>query len=280
MGRFRRRTLVLDDGRGRWSYGQHNDNYLGFPGGVSARRLHALGVAQAGRFGVGFRNETATGVEEAPFGFRIRATRRSYAARTLIWAAGVQDHWPEFRNALRLVGTRLFWCIVCDGWRTLERRVLLLGNDDKAVRTTLQFRTYTRQLTLIVDPDRGSVSRAARDKLLQAGIKLRRCRVRGAHEEDGALSVALEDGTRERCEYVFSLLGSQPRIEPLAGLAVERARNGHLRIDDKNRTSLRGFFAAGDVTNKHSHQIVSAVHEGATAAQAANQLLYPDVQKL
>ena len=46
MGRFRRRTLVLDCGDGRWSYGQVNDNYLGFPSGVTGIRLRALGRAQ------------------------------------------------------------------------------------------------------------------------------------------------------------------------------------------------------------------------------------------
>ncbi len=51
MGRFKRKTLLVDSGEGRWVYGQRNENYLGFPHGVSSRRLHTLGVAQASRFG-------------------------------------------------------------------------------------------------------------------------------------------------------------------------------------------------------------------------------------
>ena len=43
---------------------------------------------------------------------------------------------------------------------------------------------------------------------------------------------------------------------------------------------LPALFAAGDVTDKHTHQVVSAAHEGAVAAQAANQVLYPPAQKL
>jgi thioredoxin reductase (NADPH) len=34
-------------------------------------------------------------------------------------------------------------------------------------------------------------------------------------------------------------------------------------------------YAAGDVTRIHGHQITTAVHEGATAASAANYYLYP-----
>jgi thioredoxin reductase (NADPH) len=60
----------------------------------------------------------------------------------------------------------------------------------------------------------------------------------------------------------------------LKDLPLERTTAGYVVIDDKNRTNLAGFFAAGDVSNKHSHQVVSAAHEGAMAAQAANHVLY------
>ena len=64
------------------------------------------------------------------------------------------------------------------------------------------------------------------------------------------------------------------------GCPVALARNGHVRTDQKSRTSLPTFFAAGDVTNRHSHQVVAAVHEGAAAAMAANHVLYPALQRL
>jgi thioredoxin reductase (NADPH) len=158
--------------------------------------------------------------------------------------------------------------------------VVVLGNDDKAARTTLQFCTYTRRLTLLVEPGAGRLGRLARDKLVAAGVRILHCRIREAHEADGGLALALDDGSACRTDYLFSLLGWQPRTRPLEGLSLERARNGHLRVDDKNRTSLPGLFAAGDVSNRHSHQVASAVHEGAMAAQAANQVLYPPFQKL
>src|SRR6185437_10169388 len=54
MGRFLRRTLVLDAGEGRSSFEQVNENYLGFPDGVKVRELRVLGRKQAERFGVEF----------------------------------------------------------------------------------------------------------------------------------------------------------------------------------------------------------------------------------
>ena len=280
MGRFRRSTLVLDAGDGRWSYGQVNENYLGFPGGVRARRLHALGCEQARRFGVAFESAAVTAI--APRGglFALRHERGRATARTVIWAAGVRDNWPSFPGVRRLVGRHLFWCIVCDGWRTREKPVLLLGRDAKAVGTALQFLTYTRRLTFLLDPGARLDARCHR-KLAEAGIPLRTARVkRVVATPDRIERVLLDDGTALRPHAIFSLYGSEPRTDLLRDLPVALARNGHVRVDEKGRTSLPALFAAGDVTNRHAHQVVAAVFEGAAAAMAANHVLYPPLQRL
>jgi len=280
MGRFRRSTLVLDCGDGRWNYGQVNDNYLGFPGGVRARRLHVLGRLQAERFGVEFRSARVTRVAARRAGYALKFDGGQVEARTVIWAAGVQDKWPDFPGVRRLVGHRLFWCIVCDGWRTLGRSVLILGNRERAVGTALQFLTYTRTLTFLADPSSRLSARCHR-KLGEGGIAFRKGRIRRVEvSESGIERVLLDDGSALRADYIFSLYGSDPRTELLRAVPVALARNGHVRTDMKNRTSLPTFFAAGDVTDRHSHQVVAAVHEGAAAAMAANHVLYPALQRL
>ena len=280
MGRFRRSTLVLDSGDGRWSYGQTNDNYLGFPRGVRARRLHALGRLQAERFGVAFREAEVTGIAPRDGGYAIEMGRAHAAARTVIWAAGVRDNWPEFPGARRLVGHWLFWCIVCDGWRTRGRRVLLLGDRERAVSTALQFLTYTEDLLFLAGPGARLSARCHR-KLGEGGIPLLRGRVkRVLSGEKGIARVVLADGKALRADYIFSLYGSEPRTDLLRALPVALAANGHVRIDEKNRTNVPTFFAAGDVTDRHGHQVVTAVHEGAAAAMAANHVLYPPRQRL
>jgi len=281
MGRFRRRTVVLDCGDGRWSYGQLNQNYLGFPDGVSARKLHDLGRRQAENFGVHFREGEVQSIERTDPNFRLGSTFGPIEARSVIWAAGVRDHWPSFPGAHDLVGHHLFWCIVCDGWRTLGKSLLVLGNDRKAAGTTLQFLTYTQDITLLVDPNDYKIDRRARRKLESRGIRVIADGIRKLHPRAGSCgSVELGGGEHLDPDIIFSLYGSSPRTELLRDLGVELASNGHVRIDDKNRTNLERFYAAGDVSNKHSHQVVSAAHEGAQAAQAANFFLYGSDQKL
>jgi thioredoxin reductase len=62
-------------------------------------------------------------------------------------------------------------------------------------------------------------------------------------------------------------------MDKLLGVALDA--QGYIRADTAQKTNVPGVFAAGDVTRLFSHQITTAVHEGATAATAANQCLYP-----
>jgi thioredoxin reductase (NADPH) len=137
-------------------------------------------------------------------------------------------------------------------------------------------------VTLLSDSTHGRrLSSRARAKLTQCGIAHTEGRVRKViTSKERVRRVVLDDGRALEADILFSLYGSTPRTELLRDVPVTLDRNGHVRIDDKNRTSLPGFFAAGDVDGKHSHQVISAAHEGAMAAQAANHVLYPAAQRL
>jgi len=174
----------------------------------------------------------------------------------------------------RLVGTSLFWCIVCDGWRTRDKDVLIFGNADSVGSTVLQFLTYTRRLTVLVDPEKDKLSLDMQMRLEAEGIAVLRGSVKRVHQAGSMLRVVLTGGKVLEPDYLFSLLGSTPKTSLLRDLPVVLDDRGHVVIDDKNRTCLATFFAAGDVSNKHSHQVVSAAHEGAMSAQAANHVLY------
>jgi thioredoxin reductase (NADPH) len=284
MARFRRRTLVLDDGRGRWTYGQRNDNYLGFPRGVSALRLQRLGSAQAARFGASFAAATIQKVRRSSAGFELTSAEgERWRARTLIWATGVVDHWPAFPGAKRLVGKRLFWCIVCDGWRTRDVPILLVGDDDRDVNTALQFLTYTRQVTFLVAPSGARPSPRALRRLESNRVAVTEGSIRRvegvtgevlAGDESSRLTVRLRDGRGLEVSYLFGLLGSRPRTRALSKLGVEFDDRGCIVTDEKCVTPIAGFFAAGDVTNQHSHQVIAAAHEGSMAAVEANMWLY------
>ena len=281
LGRFLRRTVVLDGGAGRSAGQQLNENYLGFPRGVRASRLRELGWRQAERFGVQFvEGNVNTGSCEDDH-FVLEGDCGTWQGRTVILATGVTDIWPAFPNVERYIGRSLFWCITCDGFRTRGKRTVLIGATDEAVTTACQFLEYTDQLTFITvnTSDESVISPEKYESLHENGIEV----VEGAIERvagpRGMVKQVFVDGKPVEAEILFSLLGSTPNSRLAAQMGVLLDEKGYVRIDKEQRTNVRRVYAAGDLTGPYAHQVSSAVHEGAMAAQAANYDLYADFQR-
>ena len=113
------------------------------------------------------------------------------------------------------------------------------------------------------------------------GIKTIQDKPVGFIGEPGAMKgVRLAKGEIVEGEIAFSLLGCNPRNQLARDIGVQCTPAGYIKVDEDGQTSVPGFFCAGDISKMHSHQVVSAAHEGAEAAQSANYYLYAGYQKL
>lgn len=90
------------------------------------------------------------------------------------------------------------------------------------------------------------------------------------------LVIRAPDGTREELavDGIFVELGLIPNSEMVRDL-VDLDEEGRVMVDNVNRTSCPGLFAAGDVTDAYAEQVLIAVGEGAKAALSAFNYLMP-----
>ena len=65
-------------------------------------------------------------------------------------------------------------------------------------------------------------------------------------------------------EGIFVEIGLMPNSEFIK--EADKNERGEIKVNSQNETSLRGVFAAGDVTNVPEKQIIIAAGEGAKAA--------------
>jgi thioredoxin reductase (NADPH) len=280
MGRFLRRTLILDVGDGRSSFSQVTDNYLGFPSGIPIRELRRLGREQAQRFGVEIRSTEVTRLERERGHFVAHCRGNVYRGKTVILCTGVEDIWPAIPDVQSYVGKTLFWCIACDGFRTANKDIVMFGLDDEAAISACQFKLYTDRITFIAPPERLECSKPQIKTLENHGIAVLEGEVAKIEGRPDRLeAVVLTDGRTIPCDLMFSLFGCRPNVKLALDLGADLTSKGYVRINEDGYTTVPGLFCAGDVSGIHSHQVSSAVHEGAEAAQTANYFLYASYQK-
>jgi thioredoxin reductase (NADPH) len=282
LARYNRSVVVADHGSGRSTTHETNENYLGFPDGIKSTDLRDLGKRQAMRFGAEFVDCKIEEIVRLEDGFRASCDGIDLNGRTLILATGVRDYLPEFENrdVNEFFGKSLFWCITCDGHKVRDSRVIVIGRDDEAATTTLQFLNFTRQLTLVTNRRTGDheISNEKQRHLADAGIPLIEDEVSKVYGREGFMNaIQLDGGQRLEVEYMFSHQGARPNTLLAKPLGVDLDEIGYIKVDAEQRTNVPMIFAAGDVTREYAHQVVTAAHEGSTAACSANYELYrPD----
>lgn len=282
LARSNRQVAVIDGGRGRSTFRQVNHNYLGFPGGIEARALRELGRRQVSQYPVAFLDDDVRLVRKTKSGFEaVLTSERCIRGRTMVIATGVTDDFPKVPDWQTFVGRSLFWCIVCDGYSARGKRVVAVGNDDHAAVTALQFLQFTPAVTLVANATACEIGAKYRRRLKQQGIPLILGELAEFLGDDGILGeVVLEDGTRLEADFVFSLQGGTPNSGLASALGADLNSHGFVVVDDDQQTSVPGLFAAGDVSGRHSHQVATAVHQGLTAATAAQYYLMNPWQRI
>ncbi len=281
LARFLRTTVVIDGGGGRMAGPQLNENYLGFPKGIRADELLRRGRRQAERFGARFVDGTVATITRDEKQFVLSGECGHWRARTMILATGVTDIWPAVADVQRYVGRSLFWCITCDGFRTRGKRTVLVGADEASVTTALQFLVYTRDLVFIATGPGGSTEIAPEQLQLlrDKGIDVVEGSLERLEGARGQIRRVHAGGQAYETQLLFSLLGQVPNATLAAQCGVCVTEGGYVCVDSDQRTNVPRLFAAGDVTGPYAHQVTSAVHGGAMAAQAANYALYADFQQ-
>jgi thioredoxin reductase (NADPH) len=280
LARAVRSVVVFDrPQRGRSDYPQVNHNYLGFPDGLPALELCERGTAQARRYGARFCGSEVVSARRAPGGFVLDgANGETCRARGVILATGVRDHWTSFPGFEAFVGRSLHWCIVCDGYEMRGKRVVVAGNDDETAITALQMRRFTDEVTLVTNDGALGLTPEVADRLARRGLPIVVGRIACGNARPGEpgmlASLRLEDGRELPAEHLFSHQGATPQTALARALGVELTGGGYVKADTDQRTSQPFVYAAGDCTRLFAHQIVTAAHEGATAAQTLNYDLF------
>ncbi len=285
LGRLRRSALVIDSAHGRSTWHQVNRNYLGFPDGVHATALRELGETQARRFGVEFVEEVVDRISCSGDGperrFTCEASAGTFVSRTLILATGVSDNFPEFEGSQKCIGKSMFWCIFCDGYEAIDKRVVVLGHTDYAAALALQLLVFTRKVTLVSWNGKFELDKSRMRSLEACGIATYEsdCVAYECRKEGYIHSIRLANEGQLDLDMLFVAQETEPNTQLANQLKAALDKDGYIRTDAEQRTNVDGVFAAGDVTRLFSHQVSSAVHEGAAAAAAANHYLYEDWQK-
>ncbi|MFH0911785.1 MAG: thioredoxin-disulfide reductase [Planctomycetota bacterium] len=254
-------------------------NYPGFPEGIDGPALAEKMRAQAERYGVVFLDREAVGLSQDGSTFLVTLKKDTIRAKTVIVATGSDPQKLGVPGESELRGKGVSYCGTCDAPFFRNKRVMVVGGGDSALKEALYIAKFASAVTLVHRRDAFRAEKFYRKQVLAHDrIAIRwNTVVRSIRGENKVQSVTLEDvktGSREDVEMdgIFIFVGSIPNTQLLCRLMPDFCCN-HVRTDLDMMTSIPGLFAVGDVREHSYRQVATAVGEGATAAMAAEHYL-------
>ncbi|MDQ2080992.1 NAD(P)/FAD-dependent oxidoreductase [Xanthobacteraceae bacterium Astr-EGSB] len=264
LARYRRDVLVVDDGASRAALIPESHNYPGFSDGISGEALLDRLGEQAEQYGARRLRGRVEALRREGGLFVAHSDGKSLHARRVLLATGIVDDSPDLPD-LEYVIERgaLRYCPICDAYEALDKKIGVLGRATPAAKKARFLRTWSRDVTVLAT-DAPEPALAA--ELARTGIKTM-AGVAGLTREEHRISVRGINGEMHEFDVVYPALGCQVRSDLAREMGARCDDIGLLLVDDKQKTSIDGLYAAGDVVSD-LHQISVATGHAAIAATA------------
>jgi thioredoxin reductase len=202
--------------------------------------------------------------------YRLTVAGGDVVASQLVLATGMVDEVPDVDGFLDHYGVDAFHCVYCDGYATLGRRVVVLGWHPHVGEVAIQLLEWASQVTVVTQ---GHTFEGAVASLRRRDIRIIEDRATSLLGPRGRLTgVRLSSGGTVECEFLFFYLARRPLSELARRLGCKLDGDGMVETDQHCHTSVRGIFAAGDVTPGMQF-VQAAAAKGAAAGMACARLI-------
>jgi alkyl hydroperoxide reductase subunit F len=205
------------------------------------------------------------------------ATDNALRTRAVILTQGNRPRKLGVANEEQFLGRGLSICATCDGPLYKGKRVAVVGGGNAALQTAIEMSGITSSMSLIVRSsiraDPVYIEKLNQKKNITVYTNTQ---ISALHGDKflSAITIKGESGKEQKIDLdgVFIEIGWLPNTDMVEGL-VDLNGKKEIIVDINGRTNVPGIFAAGDVTDVRSKQIIIAAGDGAKAALEAYEYL-------
>ena len=188
------------------------------------------------------------------FAIEIENDSEMIEAKSVIMATGIELK-KDLINEDKFFAKGVNYCATCDAALYKGKKVLVIGINDESVSEA----NFTSEIVgdlVFVNMTGKDVSLNPKIEKIEGEIPV------GFHGSDRAEKLIFKSGREIAADGFFIIKDSSKAERLVPGIKME---DNHILTDKDMSTSIKGLFAAGDITGK-PYQIMKAVGEGQVAA--------------
>lgn len=208
--------------------------------------------------------------------FTVRtASGKVLESKYVLIAAG--NHYKKLgvSGEAKFLGSGVSYCATCDGMFFRNQTVAVVGGGNTAVTEALFLSEVCSEVHLLVRGERLRAETIWIEQLSKhPNITVHfNTSVASIEGQFGVEKLKLQDGSTIEVTGIFVAIGNEPKTHIIESMNPKKDDAGYIVVDERQETSVKGLYAAGDITtasNKFQQTIMSAA-EGCLAAHSVHE---------
>ena len=263
--------VITNDIGGQVTLSSQVENYTGFQY-ITGEDLSDKFQKHLESFHFDLKMETVKKVERGYGDFKVNTEYAAYHGKTVIVATGRKPRGLKVPGEEELKYRGVTYCATCDAPLYTDRDVAVVGGGNAGLEAVLQLTKIAKSIQLIelkpsLSADKTLIEKARASEKVKIRTNTAVTEITGQNVVEG---IKIRKNGAEQLlpiQGVFVEIGSEPNSD--VADFTETTRNGEIIVNCACETNIPGLFAAGDVTNVPTKQIVVAAGEGCKAALTA-----------
>lgn len=268
--RYNLKTLIIaKEFGGTGNIAHQVDNWIGEPGITGVDLMNKF-IKHVDDYTVPKVESEVTKISKMADGtFSVKADK-TYYGKTVIYSLGMKHKELGIPGEKEFAGKGVHYCYTCDGPLYKNKKVAMIGGGDSAGWGSVFLSEHAKEVyTLVRKPfmraEPITVSQMKDHPKIKIKYKTEAAEFFGDKMLQG---IKLKSGRTLAVDAVFIEVGHIPLSEMVRPLRVKRDERGYILVDNHQKTNIKGFCAAGDITTRHTlKQFITSASEGSVAAE-------------
>jgi len=274
------KTVIFDrgDGGGRAVLSPKIENYAGFES-ISGLDLMEKMKQHASKYADIHFFEEVKKIERSVDKFTVETAKGKYTVGAILICTGTEHKKLDVPGEKEFQGKGITYCATCDGFFFKGKKIAVIGGGNTAIMEAIFLKPIgCKEVVLIHRRDQLRADKIYEDEAREKHIQfLLNKVVEKINGKELVTSINLSDNvTGEKSvlevDGIFVSIGDTPQNDLAKQLKIKLDEQGYVIVDRQQRTSVKGVYAAGDITGG-LRQVVTACAQGAVAALASTEVL-------
>ncbi|UVI33306.1 NAD(P)/FAD-dependent oxidoreductase [Paenibacillus spongiae] len=271
LGRAKRTVALFDHNQPRNRVTHASHGFL-TRDGITPSEFRRIAYDEVLRYpSVQHWQDEVTDIRKQEKGFEILTKNGEHVkTRKLILSSGLREILPDIEGIHNFYGKSLFNCPYCDGWELRDQPLVVVGDKPGAFHKIKLLYSWSRDL-IVCTNGHAALTHEQKELLEHKGIQVIETPIRAFRGENGMLNqVQFMDGSH--IERSGGFIMPEWHLNDLFSkeLGYDTAAFGAIAVDIQGRSTVPGFYAAGDAAYVGPSQVVFAAASGSKTAMTVN----------